>query len=42
MTDIHINPDTRKVGLLDWKATETAIEAGYNEAVKVFSTQWKG
>ena len=42
MTDIHIKPDTRKVGLLDWKATETAIESGYNEAVKVFSKKWKG
>ena len=42
MTDIHIKPDTRKVGLLDWKATEIAIEAGYQEAVKVFAKKWKG
>lgn len=41
MTDIYINPNTQKVGLLDWNATEIAIEAGYIEAMKVLEKEWK-
>ena len=41
MTDIHIKPNTKKVGLMDWDATEVAIEAGYEAAIKVFEKEWK-